>query len=155
VRQLHKLNRRGQPARGMTVDLAFNLAVLFLVSNVAGIIFASDLGYLIMVVFTLAGFLVLRVTHPEAPRPIRRSAVWVPIAAVLVVLNAFMIVIGFTHPQLIGYGGGTEQLISLSVIAIGLISYFVARVLQDRQRGAALWRVTERLQLGGGPAHAI
>ena len=51
-----------------------------------------------------------------------------------------MIVIGFTHPSLVGYGGGTEQLISLSVIAVGLISYFYARVVQDRQRGRKLWR---------------
>jgi amino acid transporter len=142
VRQLYRLNRHGQPARGMTVDLVFNLLVLFLVSNVAGIIFASDLGYLIMVVFTLAGFVLLRFTHPDAPRPIRRSAIWIPIAGFLVILNTFMIVIGFTHPSLIGYGGGTEQLISLSVIAVGLISYFFARAVQDRQRGAELWRRT-------------
>ena len=54
-RQLHKLNRAGQPVRGMTVDLLFNLAILFLVSNVAGIIFASNLGYLLSVVFALGG----------------------------------------------------------------------------------------------------
>ena len=53
----------------MTVDLVFNLLVLFLVSNVAGIIFASNLGYLICVVFVLAGFLLLRRTRPDAPRP--------------------------------------------------------------------------------------
>lgn len=73
--------------------------------------------------------------------PIRRSPIWIPIAGFLVVLNGFMIVIGFTHPQLIGYGGSTEQLISLSVIAVGLISYFFARVVQDHGRGRELWRV--------------
>lgn len=140
VRQLHKLNRFGQPVRGMTVDLVFNLLVLFLVSNVAGIIFASNLGYLLATVFALAGFLLLRRTRPDAPRPIRLRAVWVPVAAVLVVLNVAMIVIGFTHPGLVGYGGGTEQLISLSVIAVGLISYFFARVVQEGDRGRALWQ---------------
>ncbi len=144
VRQLHKLNRRGQPARGMTVDLVFNLLVLFLVSNVAGIIFASNLGYLICVVFALTGFLLLRRTRPDAPRPIRLPGVWIPIAALLGLFDLFMIVIGFTHPGLVGYGGGTEQLISLSVIAVGLISYLFARAIQDGQRGRALWR--------GGPA---
>jgi amino acid transporter len=145
VRQLHKLNRRGQPMRGMTVDLVFNLLVLFLVSNVAGIIFASNLGYLIMVVFALGGFLVLRKTHPDAPRMVRRSRIWIPISVLLIAINLFIIVIGFTHPSLVGYGGGTEQLISLSVIAVGLISYFFTRVVQERQRGAELWRVKEPL----------
>ncbi|MGH2873120.1 MAG: APC family permease [Solirubrobacteraceae bacterium] len=148
VRQLHRLNRRGQPARGMTVDLVFNLLVLFLVSNVAGIIFASNLGYMICVVFALAGFILLRFTHPDAPRPIRRASVWIPIAGFLVVLNGFMVVIGFTHPGLVGYGGSTEQLISLTVIAVGLISYFYARVVQDRRRSGDLWRVRSRLDLG-------
>ena len=58
----------------------------------------------------------------------------------LIVVNLFMIVIGFTHPGLVGYGGGTEQLISLSVIAVGLVSYFYARVVQDRETGPELWR---------------
>ncbi|MFZ0387409.1 MAG: APC family permease [Solirubrobacteraceae bacterium] len=140
VRQLHKLNRAGQPVRGMTVDLVFNLLVLFLVSNVAGIIFASNLGYLIGGVFALGGFLVLRRTHPDAPRPIRLRSIWIPITVALIVVNLFMIVIGFTHPGLVGYGGGTEQLISLSVIAVGLVSYFYARVVQDRETGPGLWR---------------
>ncbi|MHB1433315.1 MAG: APC family permease [Streptosporangiaceae bacterium] len=133
VRQLHKLNRAGQPARGMTVDLVFNLLVLFLVSNVAGIIFASNLGYLLSVVFALGGFLLLRRTQPGIERPIRLGRGWVPVAVILVAFNAVMIVIGFTHPALVGYGGGTEQLISLSVIVVGLASYLYARVVQDRK----------------------
>lgn len=152
VRQLHKLNRRGQPARGMTVDLVFNLLVLFLVSNVAGIIFASNLGYLICVVFALAGFLLLRRTRPDAARPIRLRGGWIAVASLLLAFNVFMIVIGFTHPGLVGYGGGTEQLISLSVIAVGLISYFFARVVQDGQRGRTLWRAKPTAVEPVGPA---
>jgi amino acid transporter len=109
VRQLHKLNKVGQPVRGMTVDLVFNLAVLFLVSNVAGIIFASNLGYLLSVVFALGGFLLLRVIAPDAERTIRLRSAWIPVAALLVLFNIVMIVIGFTHPGLVGYGGATEQ----------------------------------------------
>ena len=139
-RQLHKLNRAGQPVRGMTVDLLFNLAILFLVSNVAGIIFASNLGYLLSVVFALGGFLVMRATSPDAERPIRLAPVWIPIAVLLLVFNLFMIVIGFTHPALIGYGGGTEQLIALSVIVVGLVSYFFTRRVQLGLRGRRLWQ---------------
>jgi Amino acid permease len=134
LRQLHKLNRAGQPARGMTVDLVVNLLVLFLVSNVAGIIFASNLGYLLSVVFALGEFLLLRRTRPDAVRPIRLGRGWVPAAAVLVAFNMVMIVIGFTHPALVGYGGLTEQLISLSVIVVGLVSFLYAQVVQDRRR---------------------
>jgi amino acid transporter len=140
LRQLHKLNRRGQPARGMTVDLVFNLAVLFLVSNVAGIIFTSNLGYLLSVVFALGGFILLRFTARDALRRVRLGAVWVPIAAALVAFNVLMIVIGFTHPALVGYGGSTEQLISLSVVVVGLVSFFVARYVQLGVRGRNLWR---------------
>lgn len=141
-RQLHKLNRAGQPVRGMTVDLVFNLAVLFLVSNVAGIIFASNLGYLLSVVFALGGFLILRKTAPGAERPVKLARIWIPVAALLVAFNVLMIVIGFTHPALIGYGGGTEQLIALSVIAVGLVSYFFTRYVQLGVRGRRLWRET-------------
>jgi amino acid transporter len=140
VRQLHKLNRAGQPVRGMTVDLVFNLAVLFLVSNVAGIIFASNLGYLLCVVFALAGFLILRKTAPDAERPIKLSRAWIGVAALLIVFNIVMIAVAFTHPALVGYGGGTEQLISLSVIVVGLVSYFFTAYVQRGVRGAALWR---------------
>jgi quinol-cytochrome oxidoreductase complex cytochrome b subunit len=124
----------------MTVDLLFNLAILFLVSNVAGIIFASNLGYLLSVVFALGGFLVLRRTSPDAKRTIRLAPVWIPIAVLLLVFNLFMIVIGFTHPALIGYGGGTEQLIALSVIVVGLVSYFFTRRVQLGLRGRRLWQ---------------
>lgn len=89
--------------------------------------------------FTLAGFLLLRRTRPQAERPIRLGPVWVTVAAGLVVINVAMVVIGFTHPGLVGYGGGTEQLISLTVIAAGMISYLYARFVQDGQRGRALW----------------
>jgi amino acid transporter len=155
VRQLHKLNRRGQPMRGMTVDLVFNLAVLFLVSNVAGIIFTSNLGYLISVVFALAGFVLLRFTEPDAERPVRLRRVWVPIACLLVAFNVFMIVIGFTHPSLVGYGGGTEQIISLSVIVVGLVSYFAARYVQLGVRGSSLWRHHEPFAAGDVDAEGV
>jgi quinol-cytochrome oxidoreductase complex cytochrome b subunit len=83
---------------------------------------------------------VLRRTSPDAERPIRLAPVWIPIAVLLLVFNLFMIVIGFTHPALIGYGGGTEQLIALSVIVVGLVSYFFTRRVQLGLRGRRLWQ---------------
>jgi amino acid transporter len=140
LRQFGKLNRAGQPARAMTVDLVFNLLVLFFVSNVAGIIFASNFGYLVAVVFALAGFVVLRRTHPDAERPFRLRRMWVPIACVLVVINVAIICTGFTHTDRIGYGGGHARLIGLGVVALGFLSYFFARGAQQRVRGRELWR---------------
>ena len=73
IREFEKLNRHNQPARGVAVDLVFNLLVLFLVSNVAGIIFVSNLGYLLSVIFALTGFLLQRFTHLGfvTPPPVR------------------------------------------------------------------------------------
>ena len=147
VRQLAHINKNGQPSRGMTVDLVFNLLILFLVKNVAGIIFASNLGYLLAVIFALAGFLLLRRTHPNADRLHKLGRGWIPIAAVLLVFNIVMTLVGFDHPALVGYGGATEQLISLSVIVIGIISYFYARVIQDGQRKGLLRTPSERRHL--------
>ncbi len=115
--------------------------MLFLVSNVAGIIFASNLGYLIGAVFALGGFLLLRRTHARLERPIRLGRVWIPIAVGLIAFNVFMIVIGFTHPALVGYGGGTEQLISLTVIAVGLVSYFTRA--SSRIGSGGVWDVAK------------
>jgi amino acid transporter len=131
IRQLEKLNRHNQPARGMTVDLVFNLLVLFLVSNVAGIIFSSNLGYLLSVLFALTGFLLLRYTHPELARPLRLQRPWLFVAGLLAIFNAVMIVVGFSNPGLVGYGGRTEQIISLSVIVLGLISYVWRQTFQE------------------------
>jgi hypothetical protein len=50
------------------------------------------------------------------------------------------------------YGGGTEQLISLSVIVVGLLSYFIARYLQLGVRGTALWREAPGAAQPGRPA---
>jgi amino acid transporter len=132
IRQLEKLNRHNQPARGMTVDMIFNLLVLFLVSNVAGIIFASNLGYLLAVFFALTGFMVLRYTHPEMARPLRLPWPWLFVAGALAIFNAVMIVVGFSNPGLVGYGGRTEQIISLSVIVLGLASYVWRQTFQEK-----------------------
>jgi hypothetical protein len=49
------------------------------------------------------------------------------------------------------------RLISLSVIIVGLLSYFIARYVQLGVRGRALWRETPRaaqLSAGASPAGA-
>jgi amino acid transporter len=138
--QLHKLNRAKQPARAMTVDLLLNLVVLFLVSNIAGIIYASTFGYLLAIVFALGGFLLLRKTSPDAHRPVRLGRGWVPIAGCLVFVNGVIIAMALTHPGLIGYGGSTARLIGLCLFPVALVCYFYTKVVQHGVRGRALWR---------------
>jgi amino acid transporter len=140
VRQLGKLNRAGQPARAMTVDLVFNLVVLLLVSDVSGIVFAGNFGYLLAIVFALAGFVLLRRTHPHVERPFRLGRIWVPIACCLIVLNVLIIAMAFSHPELIGYGASNARLVAVGVVVLGFVSYFFSRVVQHRVHGRALWR---------------
>ena len=54
----------------------------------ARILAAGNIGYMLAHVCALSGFLLLRKDRPNWPRPIRLSAVWVPIAAVLVGVNS-------------------------------------------------------------------
>lgn len=118
----------------------------------AGIIFASNLGYLLAVIFALGGFLLLRRTHPNADRLHKLGRGWIPVAAILLVFNVVMTLVGFDHPALVGYGGVTEQLISLSVIVIGVVSYFYARAVQDGQRKGLLRTPPEKRHLDSKPA---
>jgi len=57
---------------------------------------------------------------------------WLFVAGLLAIFNAVMIVVGFSNPGLVGYGGRTEQMISLSVIVIGLISYVWRQTFQEK-----------------------
>lgn len=132
IKQLHHLNREGMPARAMTVDLVVNVCLVLFVGNILGILFASNLGYMCAVFFALTGFLLLRRDRPAWPRPIRRGAVWVPIAAALAVVNLGFIVIGAANPGIAGYGGTTEQLIGFGILALSLVLFFIRRVIQDR-----------------------
>jgi hypothetical protein len=76
--------------------------------------------------------------------------VWIPIAGFLVALNIVIMVIGLTHPGLIGYGGPTARIVGLSVIPVGLASFFFARYVQQGVRGEELWRTA-----GGSDAIAV
>jgi amino acid transporter len=120
--------------------LLLNLVVLFLVSNIAGIIYASTFGYLLAIVFALGGFLLLRKTSPDAHRPVRLGRGWVPIAGCLVLVNCVIIAMALTHPGLIGYGGSTARLIGLCLFPVALVCYFYTKVVQHGVRGRALWR---------------
>jgi amino acid transporter len=132
IRQLFHLNRHGMPGRAMTIDLIVNVSLVFFVANTLGILFASNLGYMIAIVFALSGFLLLRRDRPAWPRPIKLGPAWLGVAGVLIVVNLVLIVIGALNPGIAGYGGTTDQLIGLAILAASLILFAFRKLVQDR-----------------------
>jgi amino acid transporter len=131
IKQLGTLNRWHVPARAMTVDMVVNIAlVVFITSNLA-ILYMSNIGYVLCHVFALSAFLLLRRDRPEWPRPIKVSAVWLPIAGVLCVLNAVFLLVGSLAPKLNGYGTWTDFAIGIGVLVGSLLLFFYRRIVQD------------------------
>jgi amino acid transporter len=134
VKQLYHLNRFHVPARAMTVDLVVNvLLVLFISSNLA-ILYMSNIGYMLAHVFALSGFLLLRRDRPNWPRPIKVGRAWLAIAAVLVVFNTVLVIVGITNPTLTGYGTWTDMFIGVGVLVASVLLFFYRRIVQDKQK---------------------
>jgi amino acid transporter len=123
----------------MTLDAILNL---FLISYFAGaieIIAAGNLGSMLAHVLALSGFLLLRRDRPNWPRPIRLSAIWVPIAWALVAANLLFIAIGgFIYSggflgidTAYGYGWDKTR-VGLIVLVASLVLYVYRHVVQDR-----------------------
>jgi Amino acid permease len=144
VRQLCHLNKQHVPARAMTIDLIVNLCLVFFVANTLGILFASNLGYMIAIVFALTGFLLLRRDRPAWPRPIRLGPAWLAIAAGLIIFNLTLIVVGALNPATAGYGGIADQLVGLAILASAPVMFALRRLVQDRAP-LRLREVTPRL----------
>jgi amino acid transporter len=132
VRQLDRLNRHAVPGRAMTVDLVINLALVFLVGNILGVLFASNVGYFVGIVFVLVGYVLLRRDRPDAERPIRLGRGWVVVAMVLAGFNLVLAVVGTLSPSLTGYGGTKEILIGFGLVLLALPLYLIR---QHGQRG--------------------
>jgi amino acid transporter len=139
IKQLGVLNRFNVPARAMTLDAVLNLFLLTYFAGVIEILAAGNLGYILAHVFALTGFLLLRRDRPNWPRPIRLSAIWLPIAGLLAVANmVFIVVGGFIYSGgFLGietqYGYGWDKTrVGLIVLAISLLLYVFRHVVQDR-----------------------
>jgi amino acid transporter len=139
IKELGVLNRHNVPARAMTLDAVMNIFLLTYFAAVLEILAAGNLGYMLAHVFALTGFMLLRKDRPNWPRPIKLSAVWVPIAGVLAALNlVFIVVGGFIYSGgFLGietqYGYGWDKTrIGLLVLLISLLLYAFRRVVQDK-----------------------
>jgi amino acid transporter len=127
LRQFDKLNHHSVPGRAMTIDMIINLALVFLVGNILGVLFASNVGYFVAIVFVLTGYILLRRDQPDANRPIKLGRAWIPIAGVLAAFNLMLAVVGTLSPSLTGYGGTKEILIGLGLVLLSLPLYAIRR----------------------------
>lgn len=134
VRQLDRLNRNHEPARAIGVALVVNAGLVLFVGNPLGIIFAANVGYVLAHFLALTGFLLLRRDRPDWPRLIRLRSGWIPVAAVLAAFNLVILVVGALSPEVAGYGGRTQQLIGVGVLALSVVLLAYRRIVQDRQR---------------------
>lgn len=139
IKQLGVLSRNRVPARAMTLDALLNIFLLTYFASAIEILAAGNLGYILAHVFALTGFLLLRRDRPNWPRPIRLSAIWVPIAGLLALANAVFIVVGgFIYSGgFLGietqYGYGWDKTrIGLIVLAVSLLLYAYRHVVQDK-----------------------
>jgi amino acid transporter len=132
IKQLNHLNHHRMPGRAMTLDLVVNLGLLFFVGNVLGILFASNVGYITAIAFSVGAYALLRKDRPDWPRPIKLSAVWAPLAVVLAVFNAALVIVGVMNPSLTGYGGTKETVIGFALLLSSLVFFLFRRLVQDK-----------------------
>jgi amino acid transporter len=132
IKELGVLSHNNVPARAMTVDALLNLFLLTYFAGAIEIIAAGNLGYMLSHVFALTGFLLLRRDRPAWPRPIRLSAVWLPIAGLLAAANLLFIVVGgFIKADQYGYGWDKTR-VGLIVLAVSLLFWMFRHLVQDR-----------------------
>jgi amino acid transporter len=148
IRWLGRLNRHHVPGNAMAMDAVINIGLLVLFDNTLAILAASNLGYIFAHVAALTGFMLLRKDRPNALRPIRLSAVWLPIAAVLAAANALFIVVGFARFEDTGYASGENWLgfarelwLGVLILLVGVLLFVYRRVVQDRAKFT--WREAE------------
>jgi amino acid transporter len=136
IRQLGKLNKYRVPGNAMSVDMVVNICFVLFIGNIFGVLAASNLGYVLAHMFALSGFVLLRRDRPNWPRPIKLGAIWTPIAGILAVWCLVLTIVGFGWFQTAagGYGGTKEKVIGVGVLVIGLVLFFIRRLVQDKER---------------------
>jgi amino acid transporter len=132
ITQLAKINRFKVPGRAMTLDLVVNILLVLFVGNTLALVVTGNFGYILMHVFAVSGLIVLRKDRPNAPRPIRLSRAWLPIAGGLATFDLVMLIVAAASLGIIGYGGTKDLLIAVGVMAISIVLYLFRHLVQDR-----------------------
>lgn len=143
IKQLAVTNRFGSPARALTLDVFFNLFLIFFVGGALAIVTAGITGYILCHIFTMAGFLLLRKDRPNMYRPVKLPKIWVGIAVVILCVNIVLFTIGLASGHITGYGGPREIIIAVFVLSLSLVLFWIRRVLQDKKK--FIWRDPEPL----------
>jgi amino acid transporter len=132
IKQLGVLNKHQVPGRCMSVAVLLNLAMIFFLSSPLAILVTANIGYLVAIFFALSGFLLLRKDAPQHARPVRLGRCWTPVAWLLSLFTAVVVVVGALSAELAGYGGVKEVLIAIAVLLVSLVLYAYRRLVQDR-----------------------
>jgi amino acid transporter len=147
IKWLSFLNKRQVPENGMTWDLGVQTVIMWipyaagmigfgaLATNAPIVILAvSNLGYILCHVLAIGSYIILRIQHPELPRPFKLGTAWMPVAWFLLAFNILIIFLGAANPNL-GYGIG-PFLLGLVVLLISVVLYFVRRNIEEPRSGA-------------------
>ena len=140
IKWLYHLNRFHVPARGMTVDMVVNVALILLLGiNNLAILYMSNIGYVSAHVLALTGFLLLRRDRPDWPRPIKVGQAWVALAWVLAAFNLALVLFGVTQSKVAAFVGfyefaGAPLWIGLGVLVASVLLFFYRRAVQDRAK---------------------
>jgi amino acid transporter len=134
IKQLGVLNRFNVPGRAMTVDLIVNTCLILFISSNLAILYMSNIGYVLCHVFALSGFLLLRKDRPNWPRPLKVGTFWVGMAAVLMVFNAVILIVGAGAPALNSYGNWTDFGIGVGILVASILLFFFRRIVQDKEK---------------------
>jgi amino acid transporter len=133
IKWLGKLNRFHVPANAMTVDLVVNTCLILFISSNLAILYMSNIGYVLCHVFALSAFLLLRKDRPNWPRPLRVGRPWVAVAAILMIYNIVILVVGAGAPKLNGYGDWTDFFIGIGILIASVLLFFYRRIVQDKE----------------------
>ncbi|UOT03268.1 APC family permease [Rhodococcus opacus] len=137
ITQLDHINRRGTPSRALWITMVVNLLILVFIGNPVAILIASNLGYILAITLAVFGFLLLRKDRPQWPRPIRLPNYWIPVAAVVGVFNATILIVGVLNPGLSHAGGIKEVLLGVALLSVGVLLFGYRKLIQDRPTGQA------------------
>ena len=133
IKQFGAINKFGVPVGSIVVDATVTVAMLLIFrGNIINLIAASNVGYLLLWLLLLPAYIILRRTQPDTPRSFKLPNIFVPIAAVVTVFNAFIFIVG--GPQ-----WGKQVMITGSVVMLLFLPlYFYRRLVQDKHPSLAL-----------------
>jgi len=133
IKWLGKINRFHVPGNAMTVDLVVNTCLILFIANNLGILYMSNIGYVLCHVFAMSGFLLLRKDRPNWPRPLKLSGFWVGMCVFLLIYDIVILVVGAGAPHLNGYGNWNDFIIGVGVLAVAVALFFYRRIVEDKE----------------------